>query len=812
MKNKEKIIYIIILTFIYITILFLITKNGFALASVTDYLKQHTVFPDYFRNLFYETKLITPNFAPHLGGGQNIFYFIYYGYLNPIILLSYFLPFISMKNYILFSTIILNYMSILLIYKFLKINNYKDKTAFISTLFFMLSSPLIFHLKRHIMFINYLPFLILALINVNTYLNKNKSLYLIISIVLMIFTNFYFSIAGIITISLYALFKISEKNKDIFKSYLKFIFRIFIAIFLSAIILLPTLYVIFNGRASENFNLFINLIPKIDINFISYNAYGLGLTSIILISLAFNMVNTKKSYKFLSICLAIIISIPLINMLLNGGLYLNGKAFIPFLPLFILLISEMLENQNMINYKFILILIIFLILIKKEEIFIIFSLDLLTSILFIYLYKKYHKISFLVPILIFSFILCLTVNKNDVLVSKEKYDEINLESHYPYQEYLDNNNRFDIFMNQDYFINYSKGLNDYRTSLYSSTSNKYYQDIYYNVFNNNDLYRNKFMLSENNNLFFESFMGVKYILSNKTMPYGYQKIKEFDKGSLYENKNVNNIGFATQNVISESHYNDLSFNEQLEVFGKNIITENSDNYKSNFISKKIDLDYEISNVNNLEYQKNEDNIKIKANDNASLKLHLNNSLKDILIIRFKVKSNKKDLRITINGVSNKLTASSWKYYNSNEIFDYVISDNQDINDLNISFSNGDYEIEKLETYLIPKSYFDSYNDDKDFLNIEEFNDILNGSINVSNDGYFIFTIPFDKGFEVYVDNENIPFEKVNMGFIGFKIKKGPHKIKLVFSAPLFKEGKIVSLIGLGLLMLLVIYEEKRDMS
>ncbi len=812
MKNKEKIIYISILTFIYITILFLIIKNGFALASVTDYLQQHTVFPDYFRNLFYETKLITPNFAPHLGGGQNIFYFIYYGYLNPIILLSYFLPFISMKNYILFSTIILNYMSILLIYKFLKINNYKDKTAFISTLFFMLSSPLIFHLKRHIMFINYLPFLILALINVNTYLNKNKSLYLIISIVLMIFTNFYFSIAGIITISLYALFKILEKNKDIFKSYLKFIFRIFIAIFLSAIILLPTLYVIFNGRASENFNLFINLIPKIDINFISYNAYGLGLTSIILISLAFNMVNTKKSYKFLSICLAIIISIPLINMLLNGGLYLNGKAFIPFLPLFILLISEMLENKNMINYKFILILIIFLILIKKEEIFIIFSLDLLISILFIYLYKKYRKILFLVPILIFSLIVCLTVNKNDVLISKEKYDEINLESHYPYQKYLDNNNRFVIFMNQDYFINYSKGLNDYRTSLYSSTSNKYYQDIYYNVFNNNDLYRNKFMLSENNNLFFESFMGVKYILSNKTMPYGYQKIKEFDKGSLYENKNVNNIGFATQNVISESHYNDLSFNEQLEVFGKNIITENSDNYKSNFISKKIDLDYEISNVNNLEYQKNEDNIKIKANDNASLKLHLNNSLKDILIIRFKVKPNKKDLKITINGISNKLTTSSWKYYNSNEIFDYVISDNQDINDLNISFSNGDYEIEKLETYLLPKNYFDSYNDDKDFLNIEEFNDILNGSINVSNDGYFIFTIPFDKGFEVYVDNENIPFEKVNMGFIGFKIKKGPHKIKLVFSAPLFKEGKIVSLIGLGLLMLLVIYEEKKDRS
>lgn len=66
------------------------TNNLFG--STTDWLSQHTVFPSYFRDLFYETKRLVPNFALNIGAGQNIFYFSYYGLFNPYILLSYFFP------------------------------------------------------------------------------------------------------------------------------------------------------------------------------------------------------------------------------------------------------------------------------------------------------------------------------------------------------------------------------------------------------------------------------------------------------------------------------------------------------------------------------------------------------------------------------------------------------------------------------------------------------------------------------------------------------------------------------------------------
>ena len=68
---------------------YLMLQGRYLFASDIDWLMQHSVFPDYFRKLFYETGEWYPDFAPSIGGGQNIYNFAYYGLLNPCILLSY---------------------------------------------------------------------------------------------------------------------------------------------------------------------------------------------------------------------------------------------------------------------------------------------------------------------------------------------------------------------------------------------------------------------------------------------------------------------------------------------------------------------------------------------------------------------------------------------------------------------------------------------------------------------------------------------------------------------------------------------------
>lgn len=163
-----------IITILYFTLILITIKEDFIYGSNVDWLKQHVTFADYFRNLFYETKQLLPNFAPHLGAGQNIFYFAYYGFLNPIILLSYFFPFIKMVDYIMLSSILLNLSAIYLFYYFIKRSKYSDQQALFATLLFVCSASVMFHFHRHIMFVNYLPFLLIGLIGTQKYIEEKK--------------------------------------------------------------------------------------------------------------------------------------------------------------------------------------------------------------------------------------------------------------------------------------------------------------------------------------------------------------------------------------------------------------------------------------------------------------------------------------------------------------------------------------------------------------------------------------------------------------------------------------------------------------
>ena len=103
--TKQTHIHILLLILIALIQVLLITRFQFIFGSNVDWIRQHITFPTYFRNLFYQTGNIFPNFAPQLGAGQNIFYFAYYGLYNPIILLSYLLPLIPMGTYIMISSI-----------------------------------------------------------------------------------------------------------------------------------------------------------------------------------------------------------------------------------------------------------------------------------------------------------------------------------------------------------------------------------------------------------------------------------------------------------------------------------------------------------------------------------------------------------------------------------------------------------------------------------------------------------------------------------------------------------------------------------
>ena len=763
--SKFDIFSIFLFIFSFLIIYLILTKDGYLYASKTDFVTQHYLFPEYFRKLFYDTKDILPDFAFNLGSGQNIYYFSYYGLLNPIILISYLFPFIPMIDYMIISTSLIVIISTILFYFFLKKNNFNNKVCLITSLLFLFSGPLIFHSHRHIMFMNYFPFLILGLFAVDEYLEKNKRSFLILMISLMIFTSYYYSVSGLVVLFIYYIYKYIEKYQETnIKDFIKATIPFICGIMISMIIILPTFYTLLNGRDGTGTFNFIELIKP---NFyLLYDSYGIGLTLISLVSLIYMLFN-KKENRFLSIICLLISIFPIFNYILNGTLYINSKSLIPFIPLILLLSAKFLEK----------------IFSKKNNFF---------------------QISLMVYLVISALIICLNTNLKDELLPKETINSkeynstielINDITGYDKSYYRISNLVFKIRG-----INKVANIREYKTTMYSSAYNGDYKKFYFDVFNNSVEHRNLLMTSEVNNLLFQNFIGEKYIVSKEKLDL--ELVKEKNNIKLYKNSNALPIGFAMKNTISNKEFNSLDYPNNIINMFSNIVTNKGNNKGIEKVSK-TKIDYEIVDSKNLKLSKDNKYI-INAYKGATMNIKINNDMTNkLLFIRFTNYNNpNNDIAISINGIKNKLTSRTWKYHNGNYTFDYVL---YNTNNLNIDFTKGLYKLGNFEFYLVDLSEITNKNYDE-FKISKIKGDVILGNINVTDDSYFNISIPYDKGFKIYVDNKLTSYEKTNNSFIGFPISKGKHNIKIEYSAPYKKISLVISLIGVVILIISFIKE------
>ena len=826
-KNKitrKDYINISILVSVFIIIILLITQFKYIYGSTKDWDTQHWVIPEYFRTLFYSSKNPFPNFAFNLGGGQNIFNLAYYGLYSPHVFVSYLFPFIDMMTYMIIVSILVVIASIILMYVWLRKNKFDSTISFIATFTFLCSSPLIFHSHRHIMFINYMPFLILALMAVDKFFETKKRSLLILSTFLIIMTSYFYSVGSLVALFFYGTYKYLNtfKKKDKFKiiEYIKwnlsYVANFLIAIFMAAILILPTFYSLLNGRSinHDNFNYLLLIIPKINIQFILYNSYSIGLTSIFIISLISCLKSTKKGDKFLFYFFAFVITFGIVVYLLNGTMYIDSKVLIPFLPICCLLIASFFKNIFRKNYKIKkivtpTILIGFVILIFSQPSYgAVFLLDISVVLLFLYQYNKHKtKQLMIIPIIVLGLTNCLLINFNDKLVSIDSYKHQNIkEQNQLIEETLEQEDKTYRFENRYLTLENSNrisNIKEYKSSIYSSVSNTNYKNFYYKSIGNDIRHRSYGMLTSVDNVIYNMYMGNKYILSDTYPQIGYEELNKKDNLFVYKNDNVLPIGYASNNVINKEDFLKLEFPYNSEAILKNIIVDEKVENTFESAIEKYKLNYIITSNKNTMFKKDINSIEVRAEKNSEIILKLSKPIKDkILFIKFKIKRRDDckfgDETITINGIKNKVTCKTWKYNNNNDEFQYVISSNDKIDELKIEMSKGLHIIHDIKTYTLDyKSIKDvSKNVDEFIIDKKEtISDTIVGNINASQDKYFHISIPYDKGFNIYVDGKKQEYERTDLDFIGFKITKGNHKIKIVYEAPLFKIGMIISMFG-----------------
>ena len=742
--------------------------------SSMDFLNQHIVFPNYLREVFYSSFKIIPSFMIHIGAGQNIFNIAYYGLLSSIIMISYLFPFIKMLDYIIISNIILYVLSNLLFYKFIK--DKFDNSLFL-TLLFMLSGPILFQFHRHFMFVNYMPFLILALINID---NKKYSR-LIIDIFLIIMTSFYYSVPSILCIIIYYIYV--NFNEFSIKKFLRFICYIFISILMSSILLMPVIYSILSTRSGVNsFNISL-LIPNINLDNILYGGYSVGLTSICFISFIYLLFSKNKKNIFLFIIMSLICFIPISLYLLNGGLYVRGKALIPFLPLFVYIIGLFIKNIDSIDFKKFLIFILFInliVLIRYHVV--IYYIDLLFIIVLLFLYSKFKKKYILYgPIVLMSFIICIVYNSGENYFNRSYYNLLNSDYN------IDTNYRVSNLINSNDSVNINSG--NMISSIYSSTINKYYSSLYHNVFKVNNSSINNMSLTSTSNPLFNRYMGNKYIYSNYDLGFPYSKISD----NLYE-LDVLPLGYVNSRCVNKDYFDSLEYPYNVDILMNYVPGECSDKPVSSISEVSLNYSYELGNNSYIEdgklYVNSDDIISVHINDDMSGKVLFISVLDQF--------EQEIDINMSINGQSNLLTHRGWLYPNNNNDFNYVLSGNE----LEIKVSKGIYNISNIKTYIMDYKFIDDY----DLFNIDVINsEKISGNISVRNSGYFILSIPYDKGFDIKVNGENIYYDEIN-GLIGFYLDSGIYNIDIDYESPGLKIGEILSCVGLILFIGVVFIE------
>ena len=104
-------------------------------------------------------------------------------------------------------------------------------------------------------------------------------------------------------------------------------------------------------------------------------------------------------------------------------------------------------------------------------------------------------------------------------------------------------------------------------------------------------------------------------------------------------------------------------------------------------------------------------------------------------------------------------------------------------------------------------------EDTNFELIEYFNEnSLYGNINLTKPAVLFFSIPYNKGWQIYDNNQYIEYFNVQGGFIGVYLEPGDHYLNLIFKPPGFKFGVVLSAIGVVLFIFLIINDiHKRKM-
>jgi uncharacterized membrane protein YfhO len=792
-ERKKKLYAYIAFGLLTCALLWLKTRHGAVAGSKVDWISQHTALAEYFRSRFYRTHDFFPQFAAEISGGVNIYYFAYYGLMNPFYLLSYAFPWIPMTIWVMASSAICYWLDGCLALKWLS-HHFSFVPSLCGALVLMLSSSLVYQSSAQVMFVSYMPFLLGLLTGADQRREKHSWLCMFLCSIGIVLNSYFYIPACFLVLCIYV-WAFQNVSKKRLKDFLYTIRPAFEGGLVSMFYLLPVAFVIFCGRSVSNTKSSIQslLLPKFYPDTVLFSPYGIGITLSGLWVLCVMISSQNRKVSRLSKAMAFCFVMPLLIYLLNGKLYVRGKVLIPFAVLFAFVcggfVSD-LKNHRLKQFQCLkgTVWLSILFLLYRRH----FKLVLVALVIGLLLSFAVRYASGIVPwVLTGSMTVCcaaalylksscsLTAQEllmqHDTAIVQTMKNAVSLGNDFIRAEV-----RGTLFLKDQQNMILAPGQNI--TTGYSSLNNPYYLSVR-RWLSLGKTTRNVLMQDAQDNPLFLRLMGVKYIVGSTNM-IDYTKIQD----NLYVNQDVAPVFYLTSQVASEDTFDNMNWAErQLTLLQTACVPGSTTTGSSATLeSYPIVLNHDGH---------------VKSDSETETTITFPNPLKEktYLFISFSVKNHaRKDVTVTINQVRNRLSSRNALYYNGNTKFHYVIALAAGTKSLSVALGSGNYTIHSLKAMVgnVSASASEKLYENPVQMHLDQDGNGFHGDTSNSKGHWLITSIPYSDEFTIIADGKRVTPRKVNHGFLGAYFKKAPKHIEIRFQARGSYSGLMMSIIFL----------------
>ena len=817
MKNNLKKYLPEILTFIIPILIMLIScivnktyPFGKEILPKYDGYYQYAGFTSYYKNVLLGNESLFYSFKGLLG--YNFYATSIYYMFNPTNLLCIFSTSENILEYYTFIILLRIGLSGFTMCKYLK---YKFKNqSNLRYIIFSISYALMAYNVCY--FFNYMYFdtvvlFPIVMLGLDKLIYERKNRLYIISLTLSIISNFYIGYMVCIFSLLYFIYNviIYKVDKNIIKD---FIISSLLSGLMCMIIIIPEANELLKGKAllytsnkteyfkfNMNFlNIFYKFLPgstsNYDLKYGMVNIYVSLLVTILVIKYFFNKkISKKERITTLIFILFFLLSISF-NLLDFAWQLFQRPIWYPnryiFTFSFFLITIAMKEITN-ITYKTNI----------KENIIIIISFILLTlySVISLKIHNDNLKIiSYILGIililqytfflnnknakylLVMLFFIEVTINtiftlkimgKTTTITQYKTNEEINEKAVKYIKEIENKDNNFyrmelstSTVYNSPSLLNYN-GINHFNSVRNSKTLN-FLSKFNYQVTDDTNVEFNNY------NPYLTSLLGIKYINGSKDEMY-YENVYD-ENPYMYLNKDALSLGY----MICNKEFKESNSSYQNT---ENLINSmlNTDIKRYKVINSFNGKDIEIKEIDNIKYIISKTNIEMEIEDKASNSMFLIPSRNITFVASYSVFINGKEIK-------DAVIKQSPIFINKGDTYKIIIKSNLSKAELN-----------SLKWYQIDyDKYIEAINElKKNEFNITKYNkdNHIEGNIDVNNDkNVLLLTIPYDKGWSIYVDDNKVNYDICFDSFICLDLDKGKHNIKMNYVPSGFIVGLIIS--------------------